>query len=74
MPHLVLITRVPQRGAQKEPLSIGKRLAACYGFMENVPISSPSESLIPTNDCRIDSWLWENCSQVRYLHPRRAAS
>ena len=33
----VLTTRVPQRGAPKEtPSQIGKNLAPCYGFMENV--------------------------------------
>ena len=38
-PHLMLTTRVPQRGVPKEtPLQIGKHLAPCYGFTENVHI------------------------------------
>ena len=40
----VLITRVPQRGAPKGSLlQIGKHLAPCYGFTENVCMPSPSE-------------------------------
>ena len=64
--HPVLITRVPQRGAPKgvRP-KIGKNLAPCYGFTENVHIQSLSR-LFPANDSWIDSWLWEEYSQVRY--------
>ena len=40
----VLITKVLRRGAPKEALSqIGKHLGPCYGFTENVHITSPSE-------------------------------
>jgi hypothetical protein len=59
--------RVLQRGAPKgTPWQIGKHLAPCYGFMENVLIPSPSV-LMATNDSWIDSWLWEEYSQVGYL-------
>jgi hypothetical protein len=45
MPHPVLITTAPQRGAPKgTPLQIGKSLAPYYGFTENVQSSSPSEN------------------------------
>jgi hypothetical protein len=43
--HALLITKVPQRGALKgTPSQIGKHLAPCYGFTENVHIPSPSQS------------------------------
>jgi hypothetical protein len=43
-PRPVLITKVPRPGAPKgTPLLIGKNLGPCYGFTENVRVSSPSE-------------------------------
>ena len=62
---LVLITRVPQLGAPKGAPSIGKPLAPCYGFTENVHISSPSGFFITTKGSWIDSRLWGDYSQVR---------
>ncbi len=66
----VLITRVPQRGAPKgTPLQIGKYLAPCYGFMENVYIPLLSGSKLSLTAFWIDSWLWEEYCQVRYHLP-----
>ena len=45
---LVLITRVPQRGAPKGlPSQIGENQAPCYGFTENVRILSTSQLDLP---------------------------
>ena len=45
---LVLITRVPHRGAlMGMPSQLGKRLGLCYGFTENVRVLSPSGSYLP---------------------------
>ena len=59
-----LITRVPHLGVPKgTPSLIGNHLGPCYGFTENVHISSLSD-LFATNSSWVDSWLWEEYSQV----------
>ena len=59
-----LITRVPHRGVPKgTPSPIGNHPGPCYGFTENVHISSLSD-LFATNFSWVDSWLWEEYSQV----------
>jgi hypothetical protein len=66
----MLITRIPQLGVpQGVPSQIGKHLARCYGFTENVHIPSLSQSLIVANDSAIyhNSWLREEYSQVLYF-------
>ena len=63
----MLTKRVRQRGAPKgEPSQVGKYLDLCYGFMENVYISSLSGSHLLLTTSRVDSWLWEEYSQVCY--------
>ena len=59
-----LITRVPHRGVPKgTPSPIGNHPGPCYGFTENVHIPSLSD-LFATNFSWVDSWLWEEYSQV----------
>jgi hypothetical protein len=73
----MLTKRVRQRGAPKgAPSQVGKHLALCYGFTENVHISSLLGSHLSLTTSRVDSWLWEEYSQVRYppslqLRPKR---
>ena len=56
--------RAPHRGVPKgTPSLIGNHLGPCYGFTENVHISSLSD-LFATNSSWVDSWLWEEYSQA----------
>ena len=60
-------TRVLRLGAQKGARSrIGGHPAPCYGFTGSVTIPSPSV-FTAINDSWIDSWLWEDYPQVRYV-------
>ena len=66
-PRLMPTTRVLQHGAPKEtPSQIGKHLAPCYGFTENVNFPLMSASCVSLTISWIDSWLREKYSQVRY--------
>jgi archaellum component FlaC len=65
-PRPVLITMVLPDGAPKATrLQFGKQLGPCYGFTENVRILSPIWDLSTAKCCCIDSWIWEEYSQVR---------
>src|SRR6266404_7190369 len=63
----MLTTRVPQRGSPRGTRSpIGIQLALCYGFTESVRVSLTSKPYWLLMTFWIDSWRWEDYSQVRF--------